>query len=61
MNLRRTLGRALITSQDLTNPADPMRVMSQQARSHTAEVRHATSGPHAVSGLVELASHVPLR
>ena len=51
---------ALITTQDLTIPADSMRFMSERAGSHTTEIKAshavAVSKPHAVSDLIDRAA-----
>jgi pimeloyl-ACP methyl ester carboxylesterase len=56
---------ALITTQDLTIPADSMRFMSERAGSHTTEIKAshavAVSKPHVVSDLIDRAASATVR
>ncbi|MBO0610068.1 alpha/beta fold hydrolase [Myceligenerans salitolerans] len=56
---------ALITTEDLTIPADSMRFMSERAGSHTTEIKAshavAVSRPHVVSDLIERAARTTVR
>lgn len=56
---------SLITTRDLTIPADSMRFMSRRANSHTIEIKAshavAVSRPHVVSDLIDRAARATAR